>query len=88
MGAIDALLAGIEAGDVPQDVFIEDVLFDATVPNWRFSVFGAAALRAELQRWYADPAEFDDLRRVPLPNGELVEFTLRWLEHGITRKCA
>jgi hypothetical protein len=84
---IDEFLAGLEAGDVPQRVFHADVVFDATVPNWRFSVRGATALRAELGRWYADPAEFGDLRRVQLPDGELVEFTLTWQEQGITHMC-
>lgn len=87
MGAVDALLAGIEAGNVPQDVFSEDVVLDATVPNWRFSVHGAAALRAELGRWYADRGEFGDLRRVQLPDGELVEFTLTWQEDGVPHMC-
>ena len=39
-------------------------------------------MRAELARWYADAGSFEELRRTPVPNGELVEFTLRWQEGG------
>jgi hypothetical protein len=34
--AVDRFLAGIEAGDMPSDVFADDAALDATVPNWRF----------------------------------------------------
>jgi hypothetical protein len=56
---------------------------DATVPHWRFTISGEAAVRAELGRWYADPGRFEELKRTPLPHGELVEFTLRWEEAGV-----
>lgn len=51
---------------------------DATMPNWRFSVRGDAAVWAELSRWYADAGSFEELKRTPLPTGELVEFTFGW----------
>jgi hypothetical protein len=84
---VDALLAGIEAGDVPRSVFSEDVTFDATVPNWRFSLRGPEAVSTELGRWYAHPGRFGGVRRVQLPDGELVEFTLTWEEDGSTHMC-
>ena len=87
MDPIDALLAGIEAGAVPEGVFSDDAVLDATVPNWRFTTRGAAAVRAELSRWYADPGAFEDLRRSRLADGELVEFTLTWEENGVTHMC-
>jgi hypothetical protein len=87
MGPIDALLAGIEAGAVPDGVFSDEAILDATVPNWRFTTRGAAGVQAELSRWYADPGAFEDLRRTPLPDGELVEFTLTWNEDGVTHMC-
>jgi hypothetical protein len=87
MDPIDALLAGIEAGAVPEGVFGDDVVLDATVPNWRFTTQGAAAVRAELSRWYADPGTFEDLHRSRLADGELVEFTLTWEENGVTHMC-
>lgn len=85
--AIDRLLAGIEFGAVPDDVFDEQAVFDATVPNWRFSVHGDRAIREELARWYADPGHFTSLRRTPLPDGELVVFTLTWTENGVEHTC-
>jgi len=87
MDPVDALLAGIEAGAVPEGVFSDDAVLDATVPNWRFTTRGAAAVRAELSRWYADPGTFEDLRRSRLADGELLEFTLTWAENGVTHMC-
>jgi hypothetical protein len=69
MGACDAVSPGIE--------------LDATVPNWRFAVHGRTAVLAELSRWYADPGSFEELRRTPIPGGELVAFTLRWEADGV-----
>jgi hypothetical protein len=87
MDAVDALLAGIEEGAVPSGVFSDDAVLDATVPNWRFTTRGAAAVRGELSRWYADPGTFEQLHRRPLADGELVEFTLTWEEDGVTHMC-
>lgn len=85
--AIDELVAGIEAGCVPSGVFGEDAVLDATVPNWRFSVRGGDRVQAELSRWYADPGHFEQLSRIPLPDGELLEFTLAWEEQGVAHRC-
>jgi hypothetical protein len=87
MSPIDALLGGIEAGDVPEGAFSDDAVLDATVPNWRFTTRGGPAVRAELARWYDDPGTFEDLSRSPLPDGELVEFTLTWEENGVAYMC-
>lgn len=94
MGTVDAFLAGIEAGKVPAEVFDDDVVLDATVPNWRFSTRGGAAVQAELSRWYADPGTFASLSRTRFHSeaddgeqGELVEFTLTWQEKGIGHMC-
>lgn len=85
--AIDRLLAGIEAATIPEDVFSDQAVLDATVPNWRFSVRGGEAVRAELTHWFADPGNFLTLQRTPLPDGELVEFTLVWDEEGVEHTC-
>lgn len=85
--AVDRFLAGIEAGAIPDEVFCRDAVLDATVPNWRFTVRGGEAVGAELGKWYADPGRFDDLRRSPLPDGELVEFALSWEEGGVPHAC-
>lgn len=72
---------------MPDGLFDEDALLDATVPNWRFSVRGGPAVRTELGRWYADVGHFEKVSRTPLPEGELVEFTLTWEEQGILHTC-
>jgi len=87
MDAIGALLAGIEAGVVPAGVFCDDAVLDATVPNWRFSITGGAAVHTELGRWFADPGQFQALTRTPTPDGALIEFTLTWNEHGVAHMC-
>ena len=81
---ISLFLTTIETGGMPErGVLSDDVVLDATVPNWRFTVRGADAVGAELGRWYADPGTFEELTRTPLPGGELVTFTLRWQENGV-----
>lgn len=90
MGTTDpvaAFLAGIEGAALPADIFCEDVVLDATVPNWRFQVRGVDGVRDELGRWYADPGRFEELRRNEMENGELVEFTLNWEEAGVPHTC-
>ncbi|HEY1989216.1 MAG TPA: hypothetical protein VGG43_07135 [Acidimicrobiales bacterium] len=83
-GPIEQYLAAIEAAEIGNcQALAPEVLLDATVPNWRFTVRGEAGVRAELSRWYADSASFEELKRTPLPTGELIEFTLRWEEAGV-----
>jgi hypothetical protein len=85
--ATDQLLAGIQAGDIPADIFTADAVLDATVPNWRFCVHGADAVRDQLARWYPEPGRFRAFQRAPLPTGELVEFTFTWTEKGVEHTC-
>jgi len=85
--AVDGLLHAIEAGDVPGELFTDDVVLDATVPNWRFCARGRDDVTAELRGWFADPGHFEEVRREPLPQGELVEFMLHWSENGIPHAC-
>jgi hypothetical protein len=90
MGTTDpvgAFLAGIEGAALPEDVFCEDVVLDATIPNWRFWVRGVDAVRHELGKWYADLGMFEELRRNRIDDGELVEFTLSWEEAGVPHTC-
>jgi len=85
--AVDGLLHAIEAGDVPEELFTDDVVLDATVPNWRFQARGRAEVTSELRGWFGDPGHFEDVRREPLPHGELVEFALHWTENEIPHAC-
>src|SRR3954451_17966800 len=84
---IDALLHAIETADVTTELFTDDVVLDATVPNWRFEVRGRDDVTEQLRDWFADPGHFETVRREPLPHGELVDFTLHWNENGIPHAC-
>jgi len=87
MDPVSRFLTGIEAAEIPVDVFCDNVVLDATVPNWRFRVRGADAVRAELANWYADAGRFEELKRVGTGDGELVELTLSWREAGVPHAC-
>jgi hypothetical protein len=68
-------------------VFMDDVVFDATVPMWRYRTHGAVATTNELGRWYADEGRFEEFERIDVPGGALVEFTLTWEERGVPHAC-
>ena len=85
---VDELLDAIGRADLEgTDVFADNAVLDATVPNWRFTVRGGPQVRAQLASWFASPGRFEELRRTPLPDGELVEFVLDWEERGIPHAC-
>jgi hypothetical protein len=85
---IDELLAAVERADLEgSDVFADDSVLHATVPNWRFTLRGGPEVRAQLASWFANPGRFEEIRRTPLPDGELVEFVLNWEERGIPHAC-
>ena len=68
--AIDKFLTAIETATIGDcDAWSADATLDATVPNWRLHACGADAIRAEYQRWFADPATFGELRRCPVSGG-------------------
>ena len=82
---VDKFLQAIQSAAIPDcDVWSADATLDATVPNWRMHRSGADAIRAEYAQWFADPAHFEELRRLPITGvGELVEYTLSWQENGV-----
>jgi hypothetical protein len=85
---IDRFTHAIETASLAgSGVFAHDAILDATVPNWRYTVSGVRDIETELGRWYADPGRFEELRRTPLANGELVEFVLTWEENGEPHMC-
>jgi hypothetical protein len=85
---VDELLDAIERADLEgTDVFASDAVLDATVPNWRFIVRSGPQVRDQLASWFANPGHYEELRRTPLPGGELVEFVLNWEERGIPHSC-
>jgi len=81
---VDGFLAAVVAGSIAScHVWAEDVVLDATVPDWRFRRVGSVALKEEYAHWFADPGRFEELRRIPFPDGEVVEYLLTWTENGI-----
>lgn len=82
--AIDRFLAAVESATIADcDAWHADATLDATVPNWRFQVTGADAIRSEYARWFADQGTFEELRRLPTEEGEVIEYTLSWIEEGV-----
>jgi hypothetical protein len=83
--AVAQFLQAVENAAIPGcTAWSTDATVNATVPNWRMHKVGADAIREEYSRWFADPAHFDELRRLPVPGvGELVEYTLSWQENGV-----
>ena len=85
----DRFYEAVEHGQpIDAAVFTDDVVFDATVPMWRFYRHGAAATATELGRWFADAGRFESFRRIDLPEeGTLVEFDLTWVQQGVPHAC-
>ena len=82
--AVGRFLAAVEGARISDcDAWADDAFLDATVPNWRMTRRGADAIRAEYGRWFADPGRFEQLRRIPTPGGEVVEYLLTWEEQGV-----
>lgn len=80
---VDHLLAGIADGDVPAGLFADDAVLDAVVPNWRFAATGATAVAAVYRGWFRRPVRVAELRRHPIVGGEVVEYTLNWVEDTV-----
>ena len=82
--AVDQFLAAIQAGTIAGcGAWSADAVLDATVPNWRFQLTGPDAIRSEYAKWFADPGTFEDLRRLPTQDGEVLDYTLTWTEAGV-----
>jgi hypothetical protein len=81
--AIDGFLADVLAGSMAPSHYARRAVLDAVVPGWRFAAEGPGPIAAEYGRWFRHPGRFDDLRRLPTPSGEVVEYTLSWTEDGV-----
>ena len=68
------------------DVYAEDAVLDATVPNWRLKAVGPQAIKAEYAKWFSDPATFVALERIPVPDGELVIYEHEWMQDGVRHR--
>lgn len=82
--AVDAFLAAVTGATIPDcQAWHEEAVLSATVPNWRFHRYGAAAIRAEYAGWFADRGQFEHLRRSRIDGGEIVEYDLTWVQDGV-----
>jgi hypothetical protein len=70
-------------GDHGSTPWAEDATLDAVVPGWRFSLRGADRLDAQFRTWFAHPGELEEVRRFRTDAGEVVEFTVAWIEDGV-----
>jgi ketosteroid isomerase-like protein len=82
--AVDRFLVAVESAAIPRcDAWCDEATLDATVPDWRFRVRGADAIRTEYSKWFDEPGAFEQVRRLTTDEGEVVEFTLTWTEDGV-----
>jgi len=84
---IGDFLKAVAAASVDEtDVFADDAVLDATVPNWRFYVVGSQAIKAEFAKWFSDPATFVALERIPVSDGELVIYEHEFVHDGVRHR--
>ena len=82
---IDRFLAAVVAGggDGLRDAFADDAVLDATVPGWRFTKSGAAAIAAQYGGWFRHEGSFAELARHPVGAGEVVTYLHVWDDDGV-----
>lgn len=81
---VDRFLDAIGGGaGVPGHLLASDIVLDATVPNWRFTVRGSQAVARQYGRWFAVPAAFEELERLRVAGGEVVTYLLTWEENRV-----
>jgi hypothetical protein len=69
------------------DSYSPDAQLDATVPGWRFRVVGETAIKAEYAKWFAHPATFVGIERLPVADGEVVIYEMEWSEDGVRHRA-
>lgn len=78
--AVRTLLTAVETGDWSpvKDVVTDDVVYEATVPGWHFSMGGTDEVLAELATWTEQhPWRVHDVRLTRTESGVLAEMELR-----------
>ena len=81
---VDGFLDAIGGGaGVPAHLLAADMVLDATVPDWRFTVRGSEAVARQYGVWFAVRAAFEELERLPVGGGEVVTYLLTWEENGV-----
>lgn len=77
---LDAICSGT---GLAQDWFAADVVLDATVPGWRFTVKGREAVARQYSGWFAAVGMLEELERWAISDGEVLTYLLTWEERGI-----
>ena len=85
--AVDRFLEAVGgAGFAGTEAFAENAVSDSTVPNWRLQLHSGPEIRAKYSAWFDYPATLAEVRRTPLPDGELLEYTRSWTQDGVPHK--
>ena len=81
---VDRFLDAISGGaGISAHLLAADTVLDATVPDWRFTVRGSDAVARQYGAWFAVPAAFEELERLPVGDGEVITYLLTWEENGV-----
>lgn len=80
---IDRFLDAVRTGQVTPELYARQACLDATVPGWRFQMRGPAKIAAEYRSWFAGPGRVDTLERLPIEDGEVVRYFLRFDVGGV-----
>lgn len=81
---VDRLLDVIAAGaGCPEDLLAPGAVLDATVPGWRFTVRGAAAVARKYGEWFDHPGTLEELERLPVDGGEVVTYLVVSSDRGV-----
>ena len=84
---IGDFLKAVETAAIDEtDVYADNAVLDATVPNGRFYAVGPQAIKAEYAKWFSDPATFMALERTPVPDGKLVIYEHEWVRDGVRHR--
>ncbi len=77
---LEAIASG--AG-VPRDLLADDVVLDATVPGWRFTVRGPEAVARQYGVWFDAPATLEELERWSGEGGEVLTYVQSLEDNGV-----
>jgi hypothetical protein len=80
---IDRFLAVICGNHESGPIWADDAELDAVVPGWRFAVTGSERIAAQFRSWFHEPGEVEEVRRLGLAGGEVIELTATWTEGGV-----
>jgi len=82
---VDRFLDAIESGRGADlaNLYAHDARLDATVPNWRFAVTGAASIGTEYAGWFSHPGRLEESDRLEHDGGAVVTYLLAWDEDGV-----